>query len=110
MRRSRPKKIRVINHAKPNGTPTPAATAARRGGFSVGEWPAELMVQFSSEIPLKGRDGQVEEEEGEMVDSTSGKKNWEEVDVDIEGIDVDCRSEEAEPEKAEKADKTDDTW
>lgn len=66
-------------------------------------------MQFSSWIPLKGGDVKVEEgeEDLEEVGSATGEKKVEEVDVDIEGIDVDVGSEE---EEAEKADKTDDTW
>ncbi len=67
----------------------PAPTAARRGFFFVGGWSAEVMVQFSSRVPLKGGDVEVEE----------GEEDLEEVDT--------ARSEE---EEAEKANKTDDTW
>lgn len=83
MRRSRPKQTKVANHAKPSGTPTPVATAARRGGFIIGgAWSADFLVQFSSRITLKG--GDVEVGKGEVC--------LEEVDADIEAIDANVES------------------
>lgn len=76
----------VANHAKPNGTPTPATTAARLGGFSAEGWSAGAPVQFPFGITFKGGDVEVEERE----------ENLEEVDTNVES--------------EEEAEKADDNW
>lgn len=78
MRRWRPNKTRVANHAIPNGTPTLAATAARFGDRFVGDWFAKFRVQFPSGTKFRGG---VEE----VVVNVEIEEKVEEVDVNAEG-------------------------
>lgn len=71
----------MANHAKPNGTPTPAPMAARFGDRFVREWLAKFSVQFPSVIMFWGGDVGVEE-----VDVyVEREEKREEVDIDVEG-------------------------
>ena len=71
----------ILDHAKPNGTPIPAAMAASFGGRFVREWFAKFLMQFPSGI--KVRCGDVGLEEVDVI--VEREKKVEEADIDVEG-------------------------
>ncbi len=64
----------------PNGTPTPAVTAAGFGDLFVGDWFATFFVQLPSGTKFKGGDVGVEE----VVDNIEREEKVEEVVVNVE--------------------------
>lgn len=64
----------------PNGTPTPAVTAARFGDPFVGDWFTKFLVQFLSGTKFRGEDVGVEE----VVVNIEREEKVEEVAVNVE--------------------------